>query len=230
MSLKLSKYTIGESLPYGVSEVLQGEVKGTSLYFHKMKQNEKYVLTPFSNSISIFFLIKGNVTFISENKEYRYDEKAIFVNSPDKQVEIISQDYSEVLEIKWPLLNQLDLDKFPFTQKYVNATQYRDACKSDKSISRMLIDWSMIPGFAMGSVETEGYDIVCKHSHPTKDQIFFSFEESNFLLLINDSEYSYEANCFVHIPLASDHGIKVENSNKAHYLWMDFDVLGEIER
>lgn len=227
MSLNLSKFTIGENLPYGVIEVLKGEVDGASLYFHKMKENEKYELKAVTDIISIFFLIKGDVTFFSCNKEYRYDEKAIFVNSPDNKVEIISQESSEVLEIKWPLLNQLDKDKFPYSQSYINATQYRDACKSDKSISRMLIDWSMIPGFAMGSVETEGYDMVCKHSHPSKDQIFFSFEESNCSLLIDNDEYSYEANCFVHIPLASDHGIKVENSDKAHYLWMDFDVLGK---
>ena len=224
MSLVLSKYSIGDSSPYRRVCVLEGEVKRTNIYYHKMRSNEKYILNPCENIVTIFFLLSGKATFLSANKEYKYDEKAVYVNLPQEKVEILTQGESELIEIKWPKLGDLDKNKFPYTQKYYKATQYRDACKSEKSISRMIVDWDLIPGFAFGSVETEGYDIVSKHCHPDKDQIFFSFKENNIKLLINDDEVMYDSKCFVHIPLASDHGVKVEKNSKAHYLWIDFEV------
>jgi hypothetical protein len=230
MSLVLNKHSIGGDSSYRRISVLDGEVKEAKLYYHRMNNSEKYVSESCENVVTIFFLLSGNVSFCTKKAKYSFSEKAVYINLPQEEVEIQTHMDSEIIEVKWPKLGPLDSNKFPYAQNYINATQYRDACKSEKSISRMLIDWDLIPGFALGSVETEGFDIVSKHCHPDKDQIFFSFDENSVKLLIDEDEEAYEHNCFVHIPLGSNHGVKVETGNKAHYLWMDFDVLGEIKR
>lgn len=224
MSLVLNKYSIGEISPYRRVSVLDGEVKKTNLYYHKIKSNEKYILEPCEDVFTIFFLLSGNATFLSSNKEYEYFEKGVFINLPHEKVDVVTQSESELIEIKWPILGDFDSKEFPYTQKYIDAPQYRDASKSEKSISRMIIPSSLIKGFSMGSVETEGEDMVAPHCHPTQDQIFYSFSENHIKLLINDEEAAYGPNCFVHIPLASNHGVKVEQGYKAEYIWIDFEV------
>ena len=224
MSLVLTKYSIEESTQYRRVSVLDGEVKRANIFYHKIRRDEKYILEPCEDIVSIFFLLSGEVIFSSGNSEYKYNEKAVYINLPQEKVEIQTLRESELIEIKWPKLGNLDKTKFPYTQKYLDATQYRDACKSEKSISRMIVEWDLIPGFAFGSVETEGFDIVSKHSHPDKDQIFYSFSDNRVKLLIDEDEVLYEPNCFVHIPLASNHGVKVEEGNRANYLWADFEI------
>jgi hypothetical protein len=70
------------------------------------------------------------------------------------------------------------MTQFPHIQIYRNAKHYRDRNKSEKTISRAVIEQRIIPRFAFGSVETYGVDAVKSHDHPMLDQYFFSFPEN----------------------------------------------------
>jgi len=87
-----------------------------------------------------------------------------------------------------------------------------------------MIDHHALPGFCMGSNESYGPDLVGKHSHPLLDQFFFSFEDNEVELLIDDMMQPYGGNTLIHIPLGSDHGVSIPEGKKMHYVWIDFMV------
>ena len=112
--------------------------------------------------------------------------------------------------------------EFPVVQDYAASIQYVDPNKSEKTISRMMIPHKIIPRFAIGSVESYGYDYVKPHSHPMLDQFFFSFPENNMYVIINGEKFPMEGNMILHIPLGADHGVEVTGSSHMHYMWIDF--------
>jgi hypothetical protein len=85
----------------------------------------------------------------------------------------------------------------------------------------------MIPRFAMGSVETYGDDLIGQHTHPLLDQFFFSFPENDMDLLIDDFSLNMKGDTLLHIPLGSNHGVRVAGKQCAHYLWIDFLLYPE---
>lgn len=133
-----------------------------------------------------------------------------------------------MLEIQWEM-NDKDLAEiaqtlpaFPITARYVDAMQYRDPFKSEKTISRAMIPHRTLPRFAMGSVETYGDDLIGQHEHPLLDQFFFSFSENDMDLLLDDIVYPMGGDTLLHIPLGCNHGVRVKDHQVAHYIWIDF--------
>jgi hypothetical protein len=112
--------------------------------------------------------------------------------------------------------------QFPHIQIYRNAKQYRDRNKSEKTISRSVIDQRIIPRFAFGSVETYGVDAIKSHDHPMLDQYFFSFPENEMDVLIDFEPIPMKGNELLYIPLGSMHGVDVKEGQHCHYLWIDF--------
>jgi hypothetical protein len=224
MNCILNKQSIGDNVPYGRVEILKNEVKKSEIFFNKLKENETLTLNEDRDTITVFFLYKGNASFKSNDDEFEYNEKAVFVTLPEYKVEVLAKSECQIVEIKWPVLRAINKDDFPYTKAYLDSEQYRDASKSDKTISRMIIPNTIIPGFSLGSVQTTGIDRIAQHCHPLQDQIFFSFDNNDINLLIDDEIKSLESNTFVHIPLASNHGVEVEESKVAHYLWVDFEI------
>ena len=224
MNITLNKQIIGDSVPYGRVEILKNEVEKAKVYFNKLKSDTRTFIDESNENITILFLNEGSASFKSNDKTFEYKEKAVFVSLPTSKVEISAKSDCQIIEIKWPILASLNKDNFPYTKAYLEAEHYRDASKSDKTISRMIIPNTIIPGFSLGSVQTTGIDGIGQHCHPTQDQIFFSFDNNDINLLINDDIATLESNTFVHIPLASNHGVKVEKGKAAHYLWVDFAV------
>lgn len=223
MNRKLKKNTMASSTCHGKTKVLENEVQNASISYNKLKKNENYLVDD-TNNVTILFLNKGNATFKSNHQIFDYNEKAVFVTNPKYKVEVIAKTECEVIEIEWYTEKPLDENNFPYTRAYLNCKHYRDASKSDKTISRMVIPNDIIPGFSLGSVQTTGVDRIGKHCHPTQDQIFFSFDNNDIKLLIDDDVATLEENTFIHIPLASSHGVEVDDKKVAHYLWVDFEV------
>lgn len=92
---------------------------------------------------------------------------------------------------------------------YSLSKQYKDRNKSEKTISRVMLEQRNIPRFAMGSVESYGPDFVRSHDHPMLDQFFVSFPENDMFLLIDYEPYRMMGNEACHIPLGSNHGVDV---------------------
>jgi quercetin dioxygenase-like cupin family protein len=112
-----------------------------------------------------------------------------------------------------------------FVKAFRDCPTYRDAIKSAKTVSRTLLPKDeMIPGVAMGTVETEGPDEVGAHRHPALDQLFLGLQGNEITVTADDAQATLEAFALLHIPLGSSHGAQVAAGRKLRYLWMDFAV------
>ena len=229
-SVKLSdiKY---ETLPeeggyYQEKALLPGEIPGASVFHYSLPAGETLYFDGQSAFIRIFFLCSGAAAFEAEGKCWTYAERAVFTAKPESQIRIRVQADASLLEIRWEL-NAEDLaelaasDAFPFSEPYADALQYRDPFKSETTISRAILKQTLIPRFAMGSVEAKGDDLIGQHAHPLLDQFFFSFPENDMNLLIDCRIFPMKGDMLLHIPLGSNHGVLCLGQQKAHYLWID---------
>lgn len=208
--------------------LLTGEIPGATVYHHKLPAGESFTSAALPAALRFFFLCDGSATFCANANEVAYAEKAVFVPALTDEVTISAQSNAGVLEIQWAM-NDTDLAEiaetkpaFPITARYVDAMQYRDPFKSEKTISRAIIPHRVLPRFAMGSVETYGDDLIGQHEHPLLDQFFFSFAENNMDLLLDDIVYPMGGDTLLHIPLGCNHGVSVKGDQVAHYIWIDF--------
>ena len=212
---------------YDVQVMLPGEIPGATVYCHHFPKEYDICFEGQRDFIRILFLCDGDAVFEAENESFHYAEKAVFVAKPESRVRIHTEKESVVLEIRWELNEQdlADLDAgethFPISEAYRDALQYRDFFKSETTISRAILKQSVIPRFAMGSVEAKGDDLVGQHAHPLLDQFFFSFPENDMNLLIDCRICPMKGNTLLHIPLGSNHGVIALGDQKMHYLWID---------
>ena len=173
-------------------------------------------------------LIAGKVTFHTDGKDYVWDERVTFVPALDKDFSITAETNAQLLEIRWEMIESdyalIEEYKtvFPYQMSYAQSIQYRDRNKSDKTISRIMLEQRNIPRFAMGSVESYGPDFVKSHDHPMLDQFFVSFPENDMFLLIDYEPYRMMGNEITHIPLGANHGVDVTEKKHLHYMWIDF--------
>ena len=126
-----------------------------------------------------------------------------------------------MIESDYELIREYNT-KFPYQMPYSLSKQYKDRNKSEKTISRVMLEQRNIPRFAMGSVESYGPDFVRSHDHPMLDQFFVSFPENDMFLLIDYEPYRMMGNEACHIPLGSNHGVDVTEKKHLHYMWIDF--------
>ena len=177
----------------------------------------------------VLVLFSGEATFATDGNEYTFHERVVFVPDPKKASEVTALTDLHILEIRW-VKRPVEDDalaaeyktQFPLIQVYRNSKQYRDRNKSEKTISRSCIDQRRIPRFALGSVETYGFDAVKSHDHPMLDQYFFSFPENEMDVLIDFEAVPMKGCELLYIPLGSMHGVDVPPGRHCHYLWIDF--------
>ena len=208
--------------------MLDGEIPGASVTVFSLLSGESRHFKGDCGYIRVLFLCRGDAVFSGRGVEVSYSERAVYTDMPGEDISVISKNGCSLLEIKWQLI-QSDItelntkkDRFPFTQAYKDALQYRDPFKSETTISRAIIIHDFIPRFAMGSVEAKGDDLVGQHSHPLLDQFFFSFTENDADLLIDCRIFNFKGDTLVHIPLGSNHGVIARGTQRMHYLWLDF--------
>ena len=206
------------------------EIGGVKVYYHMVQNSSSIVFAPNPGYFHILVLVKGKALFINEGKVYSYDERVTFVPALDKSLKVSADTDVQILEIQMEMIDS-DIQElanyntaFPFIQTYAESKQYRDRNKSEKTISRVMIEQRNIPRFCMGSVESYGYDYVKPHSHPMLDQFFFSFPENDMDVLIDDNRIQMPGNALMHIPLGSKHGVEVFNGKHMHYIWIDFMI------
>ena len=208
-------------------EMLPGEIPGAAVIDHTLPKGTVLQYAGQRQCIRIFFLCEGAASFAAAGKTFSYAEKAMFVAKPESDVTITAAENANLLEIRWDMNEQdladLDASKedFPLSQAYADAPQYRDFFKSETTISRAILKQTVIPRFAMGSVEAKADDLVGQHAHPLLDQFFFSFPENDMDLLIDCRICPMKGNTLLHIPLGSNHGVIALGSQRMHYLWID---------
>ena len=206
-----------------------GMIQGATPINHTIKQGDTLTLPP-CKAYHIMVLVAGKVTFHTAGKDYVWEERVTFVPALDADFSIHAETNAQLLEIRWEMIESdyalieeyKGNNVWPYQQPYATSIQYRDRNKSDKTISRSCIDQRRIPRFALGSVETYGFDAVKSHDHPMLDQFFFSFEENDMDVLIDFEAVPMKGNELLYIPLGSIHGVDVPPGKHCHYLWIDF--------
>lgn len=202
-------------------------IRGATPINHTIKAGDALSLPP-CGAYHIMVLISGSVVFHTQGGEYPWAERVTFVPALEADFTISAQTDAQLLEIRWIMLKSdyalIEEYKttFPYQMSYALSTQYRDRNKSDKTISRIMLEQRNIPRFAMGSVESYGPDFVKSHDHPMLDQFFVSFPENDMLLLIDYEPYRMLGNEITHIPLGANHGVDVTEKKHLHYMWIDF--------
>lgn len=205
------------------------KIKGATPINHTVKAGDTLVLPP-CRAYHIMVLISGKAVFKTAGKDYLWDERTTFVPALDADFAVYADTDVQLLEIRWEMLDSdyalIDEYKtvFPYQMSYALSKQYRDRNKSDKTISRIMLEQRNIPRFAMGSVETYGPDFVKSHDHPMLDQFFVGFPENDMFLLIDYEPYRMRGSEITHIPLGSVHGVDVTEKKHLHYMWIDFLV------
>lgn len=207
------------------------EIPGSKVYCHWLEKGSDASWNPLGDSIRILLLVCGAVIFENGSACFETSGKGVFIGKPNAAVHVRCLADAQILELQrfvtkeeWDCLK--NSRQLPFFQVYEKAPHYREEGKSEKTVNRMLVPQRIIPRFAMGSVETHGKDRVAKHRHPMLEQYFFSFQENDCFILIDDNQYPYPGNTLLHIPLGSNHGIASEEGQQIHYVWMDF-LFGE---
>ena len=205
-----------------------GDIPGAAPVHHTIIQGSSLKINENTGHYHIIILISGECVFITNGVEYPYAERVSFVPAPDKSLEIKAKTNVQLLEILWDISPEDEAllaeykTEFPAAQAYATSIQYIDRNKSQKTISRMMIPHKIIPRFAIGSVESYGYDYVKPHTHPMLDQFFFSFPENDMDVIIDGEKYPMLGNMIFHIPLGSEHGVEVTGTKHMHYMWIDF--------
>jgi mannose-6-phosphate isomerase-like protein (cupin superfamily) len=132
----------------------------------------------------------------------------------------------EFLEIIWNLTeseyHSIKVNSLPYVLKYSEAKTYKEAIKSPKTVNRTLVHEDLIPRFCMGSVETDGPDAVGAHKHPMLEQHFFGLPGNYCYVKADDAEVTFHERALLHIPLGSEHSVRVDAGHKLHYIWIDY--------
>lgn len=204
-----------------------GMIVGAHPFNHTIKAGDTLTLSP-CGAYHILVLVQGSVVFHTMGKQFPWAERVTFVPALDAECVVEAKTDAQLLEIRWDMIESdyalIDEYKteFPYQLSYENSIQYRDRNKSDKTISRIMLEQRHIPRFAMGSVESYGPDFVKSHDHPMLDQFFVSFPENDMFLLIDYEPYRMQGNEITHIPLGANHGVDVTEKKHLHYMWIDF--------
>ncbi len=206
-----------------------GAVEGVRLnhFILHSGTTRNYAQSPQRMSIMLF--LDGVASVLVGQTRYYLNEIAVFVpRAKDDVVSIAAETDLTFMEILIDLSPE-DSDeltknssKLPFLRLYSQCQTYQEDVKSEKTISRSIVPVDTIPRFCMGSVQTDGPDMVAKHMHEAIEQLFLSLENNNATLSIGKRQIEFGANILVHIPPRTEHSVQVREGSTLHYIWMDF--------
>ncbi len=228
MSREVPQVTVDFATVQNKSEIiLPGCIPGATIYHHSIVAGSELEFVP-ENCHHILILISGDAEFVTDGNNYIFHERVSFVPNPKLCATVKALSNVQLMEVHWDWKEGDDElaaeyhTQFPHIQIYRNAKQYRDRNKSEKTISRAVIEQRTIPRFCFGSVETYGPDAIKSHDHPMLDQYFFSFPENEMDVLIDFEPIHMSGNELLYIPLGAMHGVDVKEGEHCHYMWIDF--------
>ena len=202
---------------------MQGEIAGERTYLLSLRAGESRTLSCLSDAARIFTVSRGEVEIAGE----LCCGRALVALAPGEAHKVTARTNALLFLIEHTLSKHEIAslgDALPYRLDYEDATRYREACKSEKTISRYLLKERIIPRIAIGSVETYGDDAIANHEHPYVDQLFFSFSENDMQVVIDDITLPMKGDTLLHIPIASSHGVRLSGEQCAHYVWVDFII------
>lgn len=213
--------------PAGSSSIMDGEIPGTRVVRHVLEKDGTLTFPAEKGFIRIFFICSGLICF-SCAENICLQQHDTYIANPQMPVNASTDVRAEMLEIR-RYMNEAEYlrvcfhgSSLPFTAVFDQTPTYTEDCKSERTVSRMLVPARIVPRFAMGSVETGGDDQVAPHTHPMLEQFFFGLTGNDCDALIDDCVVPFRGNTLLHIPLGSMHGIRSTGRQVVRYIWMDF--------
>jgi hypothetical protein len=208
--------------------VLQGEINGINTFYIELARDTRYLIKPGQNSVSLYLITNGKGIITQGVRQFEVNGLNLFVPSIMDEASVLADkgDFGMVEIIirltsdEYQLLKQQQ-SKLPYFVDYSQCRQYKEAIKSEKTISRMILPEDIIPRFCMGSVETSGPDKVGAHSHPMLEQLFYGLKSNDCIVKADGIEAAFKENFLLHIPVGSRHGVDVEKGKLLNYVWMD---------
>jgi len=209
--------------------LLPGEIPGVTSFYGAIDNTKKHAFKSPQKNIQIIFFVTGQGQVFFRNTIFAIREMSLFMPPMGSPYAVQAFDGPlEYLEIQWEMRKEdkKDLEtaeKFlPYFICYSACKTYREAIKSPQTINRTIVPEHVIPRFCMGSVETEGPDSVGTHKHPMLEQHFFGLKGNDCTVRADTAETRLGEYTLLHIPLGSEHGVRVDAGKKLHYLWLDF--------
>jgi len=214
------------------NNLLPGEIEGLEIVHYNIKGENDITEITQPDFYDVLLSLSGEATLNVGAQQYNFGSQVI-VRIP----------YSESYNIKITkgndfsfirLRKMLDKDdrklisqnKGSHSSVYIKAITdcpaYTEDIKSNKTMNRMLLSEGLVPRFCMGSVETEGPDVVGEHEHAMLDQLFLGLGGCKCTCHADKEKILLTENMLLHIPLGSKHWVSVEPGNTLSYIWFDF--------
>ncbi len=210
------------------TDMLANEIHGLASRYFRIPPSDIVEYAGADDCSIILIFLNGKGIISSGKVEKRIEQLSIAAIPPSLPFHVRTGNHNlEYIELIWKM-NQADLLTIEnsrqdyYFRNYVDCPPYKEAIKSEKTISRTLIPENIIPRMCMGSVQTEGPDEVAPHTHPMLEQLFWGLAGNNCIVRADDLKTEFIEDQLLHIPLGSKHGVKVEPGRKLNYLWMDF--------
>ena len=178
----------------------------------------------------VLLFIKGSGEVRAAGKGFAIERRAVFASYPTAPFTITAGDeglqwIDFVISMTDDDMQELAgwEDKYPYFLSYYQSDLYdgKDG-KPKKMFNRISIPPHLVPRVAMGAVDDTPPSYMKPHAHPPIDQFFFSFEENDFDLLLDDQVFPLKGNTLFYIPLGASHGFDAVEGQRVHYLWVDF--------
>ena len=218
-----------EAAGYTRKTLLPLEIEGVTVSYTAVGPGNNHGGEPVSGQSRVMIFIRGSGMVDAARHRFSIGELALLC-PPLNAAYTVQADGSGLgyLEILMELApeEQLRRDeinrRLPYFLSYSGCELYREGIKSEKTINRTLLPVSVLPRVTIGSVQTAGPDQVGAHRHPMLEQLFYGLAGNHCLVTADETEAPFEEDVLLHIPLGSNHGVRVEKGSALHYLWMDF--------
>lgn len=208
-------------------EMLRGEIAGLACFLHDLPDAGSYAPPVSDKTTRVFFFIQGHGWATCRERRHAVDEIAVFAPGHEHAAVIRAAGRLLFLELRLALTSD-DLAwaagreiKPPYFETYSACRTYREAIKSEKTVSRTLLPENIIPRFCAGSVQTTGPDLVGAHRHGMLEQLFLGLPGNDCLVQADEASCAFTGNMLLHIPLGSEHLVRVEPGKPLHYIWID---------
>jgi len=206
--------------------LLPGAIDGVETHYYVQGPDTVHVPAQHPIRGRVLFFTSGAGEVRAERATWTFAEMAALVAHGEAPISITATvaplEYLEiVIALPEQRAAQLQPGK-PYFVRYPECEPYAEAIKSPTTISRTIVPAHALPRFCMGSVEARGPDAVAPHAHPVLEQFFFGLPGNTCVVTADRAEAVLGARTLLHIPPGSWHGVRVEEGQRMHYLWMDF--------
>lgn len=220
-----------------IQRVLAGEIKEVSTDLLSIVGPSEHSEPPAHNRAVVWLILDGKARLQTRNMKFEVEGETI-ARAPQGwawRLEVAKGEALHALRVTRDLtaIDLAELREYPennaapHVKKFSECPAYGEAIKSAKTVSRTLLPENYVPRMAMGTVETAGPDTVGAHRHPMLEQLFLGLRDNDITVVADDARANLAPFSILHIPLGSNHGAKVADGKKLHYIWIDFFMSKE---